>query len=163
MRRIPRLLILGLGLLPGLAWADDDPRLEEPEGPYCVVDHRHHKGIKDLPGSLEVGKTLMRSKPVPADRAAYFSPIDTDPLSDQYPRKGWWMYIKATRPIEGGIEAEVVVRLRFAKAIGPGSPFIGHYFIERWALQGGELHYLGGRPGPTYYQDPPHISLRRRG
>ena len=108
------------------------------------------------PRTRRCAPVIEQEKPVPADRIAYFKPLDDDPLSDRYPRGGWYVYVRRVQREPGGWTAELMANVWFDhNRNGNGGLPMGQcwqHWIERYHWDGQTLSYRGGqpsRPGET--------------
>jgi hypothetical protein len=130
-----------------------------PEPPPAFYQINPKDGDRNFPlpgGAPDVRAVLERFKPVPADRVAYFKALDNDPLSDAYPRGGWYVYVRRVERHQGGWTAEIMANVWFdhQRNANGGLPMAEcwQFWVERYQWDGTNLTYLGGqpsRPGET--------------
>jgi hypothetical protein len=126
-------------------WAAmENEYVQDPRNPFT-------SSLPNPPGVQVVRAVLNQWRPVPQDRLDYFAALDHDPLSDHYPRKKWWVYVKSVQPRPDGWIADVMVNVQFdmARVTGPGRrPTVSSFWCERYQLQGDVLTYQGGHHEP---------------
>ena len=122
--------------------------------PYVAdPNNRFNKNIPNPPGTAQVRAVLNKLRPVPQDRINHFAPLDRDPLSKRYPRKGWRIYVDKVELRADGWITEVKTNVRF-EVKGGFIPEVFSFWVERYQFQNGELKYLGG------HFDPPLEAVR---
>ncbi len=116
-----------------------------------------NRKFRNPPGAAAVRTVLKAVQPVPPDRIAYFAPLDHDPLSEQFPRSGWWLSVKRVEQRADGWVADVMARVKFdPQQAQDGIPRVTGFWMERYQFAGGKLSYLGGHfePPDPYFRVP---------
>lgn len=126
-----------------------------PQPSWYHIGRRGKRKRFEPAGADRVRAVLDRFKPVPHDRVAFFRSLDDDPLSQQYPRGGWFIYVRDVTLREDGWIAEVMTNVWFdaRKATGVGIPRVSSFWAERYQWNGAQLLYLGGHPEPPALAD----------
>ena len=138
-------------LPPAIKAAPDHPDRAKVFDSYVAdPNNKFSSNLPNPPGTAAVRAVLNQLCPVPQDRINHFAPLDHDPLSDQYPRSGWWIYVDKVelRPDGWITEVKTTVRFDSSRSTGPGIPNVYSFWVERYQFQNGVLEYLGGRFDP---------------
>jgi len=125
--------------------------------PYVAdPSNKFSSNLPNPPGTASVRSVLNKVRPVSQDRLNFFRPLDRDPLAQQYPLAGWWIYVDKVDPRPDGWIAEVKVTVRFdaTQCTGEGIPRVSSYWVERYQYRDGTLTYLGGRSDSPFLPFP---------